>query len=66
MANLRSEKTIIQKLLAEFNDLFLGYGRTIKKLEEYYFLAKQNKPFLQFIKKRRNVYFSRFKKYGKI
>lgn len=60
----RSENNTIIKLFNEFNDLKLGYGRTLKYLEEHYKLALKNRPFLRFLRKRRKVFLSRLKKYG--
>jgi len=61
---LRSESNIVDKFFNEFLDLKLGYGKTVKILEEYYSLALQSRPFLRFLRKRRKVFLSRLKKYG--
>lgn len=60
----RLEKKFYDKLIAEQQDFMLNYGKTIKKIEEYQLLAKKNKPFLRFLRKRRGGYSLRLKKYG--
>lgn len=60
----RTEPHMALRLFNEFNDLYLGYGRTIKKIEEFYMVAIKNRPFLRFLRKRRKVFLSRLKKYG--
>ena len=61
---MRSEHDIVLRLYNEFNDLYLGYGKTVKKIEDYYALAIKNRPFTRFLRKRRKVFLSRLKKYG--
>lgn len=46
----RYEKSISEKLYKEFLDILYGLGKTIKKIEEYYEKAKQNYPFIRFLK----------------
>jgi ribosomal protein S7 len=60
----RSERGLVNQLLGEFSDLSKGVGRTVRKLEDYYELAKRNRPFMRFMGKRRGGKVSRLKKYG--
>jgi ribosomal protein S7 len=61
---LRNEVKLIDRLYNEFNDLALGYGRTVKILEDYYFVALKNRPFIRYIRKKRKVFLTRLKKFG--
>ena len=63
-AKERLEKTFFNCLIAEYKDFMLNYGKTIKKIEDYQLLAKKNKPFLRFLRKKRGSYNLRLKKYG--
>lgn len=60
----RSEIRIVDKLYYEFIDLSKGYGRTARKVEEYYTLAIKNRPFMRFLRKRRRGFLARLKKFG--
>lgn len=60
----RSENNILDKLISEFHDITLGYGKTVKCIEDHYSLSLKNRPFLRFLKKRRKVFLSRLKKFG--
>jgi len=62
-ALVRNEKSLSEKLLNEFLNLYYGVGRTIKKVEEYYDAGQKNYPFVRFIKRRKK--YSKFikKKY---
>lgn len=60
----RFEFSFSFKIMNEFVDLYKGYGRTVKKLEDFYGLALKNKPFVRLIYKQRGAYKSRLKKYG--
>lgn len=62
--NLRTENNIIDRFVNEFNDLMLGYGRTVKFVEEFYSVALNSRPFLRFLRKKRKVFLSRLKKFG--
>jgi len=63
-AKKRVEKNLSLKLFFEFIDLFNGQGLTIKKLEDYYKIAKENRVFLKFLYKRKRVFRSRLKKFS--
>lgn len=60
----RTENKLIDRFVNEFNDLMLGYGRTVKYIEEFYMLALKSRPFLHFLRKKRKVFLSRLKKFG--
>ena len=60
----RLEKNFYNKLIAEQSDFYLAFGKTIKKIEDFQLLAKKNKPFLKFLRKRRGSQSLRLKKYG--
>jgi ribosomal protein S7 len=60
----RTEIGVLSKLIGEFEDLSKGMGRTVKRVEEYYALAKRNRPFMRFIKKKKSGRSSRLKKFG--
>jgi ribosomal protein S7 len=60
----RTENKLIDRFLNEFNDLMLGYGRTVKYVEDFYMLALKSRPFLHFLRKKRKVFLSRLKKFG--
>lgn len=64
-AKKRSEKKLSLALYYEFLDLFFSRGLTLKKLEEYYKIAKDNRPYLKLVtykKRGRRKLFKR--KYG--
>jgi ribosomal protein S7 len=61
---MRTEAKLLDRLYNEFNELVLGYGRTVQIVEDYYYLALKNRPFLKYIRKRRKVFLSRLKKFG--
>lgn len=60
----RFEFGFFNKLINEQKDFMLNYGKTIKKIEEFQELAKKNKPFLKFLRKKRGVFIVRLKKYS--
>lgn len=60
----RTEKNLSLRLYSEFIDFYNGQGLTIKKLEEYYKIARDNRAFVKFLKKRKRVFRSRLKKYS--
>lgn len=60
----RTEKTLVERLYEEFLDIIYKRGNTLKKLKEYYKIAKENRPFLKMLKKRRRKYRARLKKYS--
>jgi ribosomal protein S7 len=47
----RKEIFFIDRLVNEFKEIILGYGKTVQKLIEYYNLAVKNKPFLRYLYK---------------
>jgi ribosomal protein S7 len=60
----RSELLFLDRLIGEFVDMEKGYGKLVRKVEEYYLLALKNRPFFKFLRKRKKVFLSRKKKYG--
>jgi len=64
-AKKRIDKNLSLKLYFEFIDLFNGQGLTIKRLEDYYKIAKENRAFIKFLYKRKRVFRSRLKKFSK-
>lgn len=60
----RTEKGILLQMLGEFEDILKGVGRTVRKVEEFYEIAKRNRPFMRFITKKKGGRSSRLKKYG--
>ena len=63
-AKKRMEKNLSLKLALEFIDLFNGQGLTVKKLEDYYKIVKDNRAFVKFLYKRKRVFRSRLKKFS--
>lgn len=59
----RYENKLVDRLFCEFLDLYFGYGKTIRKIEEFYFLARKNQPFLYFLKKKKFRFNKSLKKY---
>lgn len=49
----RLENKLSDRLYFEFLDLNLGYGKTVRKIEDFYALALRNQPFLYFLKKKK-------------
>lgn len=64
-AKKRTEKNLSLKLYSEFIDLFSGQGLTVKKLEDYYKIVKDNRAFVKFLYKRKRVFRSRLKKFSR-
>lgn len=62
-ASERTEKSMSDKLLNEFLDIYYGTGRTLKKLEEYYEEGKKNYPFIRFLRTRKKFSKLIIKKY---
>lgn len=60
----RAEYDISEKLFNEFIDLCYLKGSTLKKLQEYYVIAINNRPFLKLLKRKRRVSRSRLKKFS--
>lgn len=63
-AKKRIEKNLSLKLYFEFIDLFNGQGLTVKKLEDYYKIVKDNRAFVKFLYTRKRVFRSRVKKFS--
>lgn len=63
-AKERFEYGFFNKLIFEQKDFMLNYGKTIKKIEDFQELAKKNKPFLKYLRKKRGIFSIRLKKYG--
>lgn len=60
----RKETDMSIKLFSEFLDLSKGLGKTIMKVEEWYKLALQNRPYLRYLRRGSRGFRSRLKKYG--
>lgn len=60
----RTENILLDRLINEFSEMDMGYGKTIRQLEDFYSLAIKNRPFMRFLKKKRKVVRSRLKKFG--
>lgn len=60
----RFENKLSDKLYFEFLDFSTGYGRTIRKIEEYYLLALKNQPFLRFLNQKQYRSFGKFRKFS--
>lgn len=61
---MRTEVKLLDRLYNEFNELVLGYGRTVQIVEDYYFIALKNRPFFRYLRKKRKVFLARLKKFG--
>lgn len=60
----RSELKTNEKLVKEFFDLYMGVGRTVRKVEDLYKLAMDNRPFFRYLRRQRKSYIGRIKKFG--
>lgn len=60
----RSEVSMVGRLYGEFLDICAGYGRTVRRLEEYYKLALDNRPFFRYLRRRKKSFTGRLRKFG--
>lgn len=61
----RTENKLIDRLFLEFLELSKGYGRTVRKVEEYYTLAIRNYSFSYLLRKKKSNIYNKLQKYKK-
>jgi|SRR5579885_626084 len=59
----RKENNLLDRLFFEFLELSKGYGRTIRKIEEYYAMAIKNYSFSHFLKNKQYNMYRKLQKY---